>query len=573
MRQPPDGVSIVITSYNYEAFIGRAIESAASQDVAKLDIVVVDNASTDGSWGIIERAAERDARIRAFRHNSNIGMIANHNSGTERAKHEHVLFLSADDYLLPGHVARLLAAHAKHPEIDYVYSSHIRVDEQQRFLNYCNHPGFVQAEYAGGRNEFADLLTYDCYMCLATTLFSRDNLLSTGGFREGLVAGDLDLYVRLAATEAQFAFVNAPGVAIGLHPGERSGEERYVATGKQLLDHLDIMEQHVTAENRHLYRGREHGIARLLQAKIGNARRYPQGLDVLEGVQARIQAITDRLFSPTSSAHPNDPAAAISVIVLGSSDVEATMDAIKMVVQQKQEGLEVVIVDRGSFDATAFLDDRARPFRAKLLHLGDGVSETAAISSGMRLTNADVVTYVRPGIRWAPDHIANLTAIFASPKVETVLSPVQLVPAGRSTEPGAAVNLIDLGIADIIPLEALAHRRSLFDRLGEVDARFGQLSEGEFATRIVAGSQTLSQPVPIVAAEFDLRRSASALRDPHGYVAALHSFHSAYDVPAEARERRERHVERITLALNTALAARTPANQEQLELALRGYAT
>lgn len=100
-------LSIVIVNYNYAAFVGEAIESALGQGVAGVEVIVVDDASTDGSCAVIDRYAERVAVVHRP---VNGGMSAAVNSGFARSTGAVVLFLDADDFLYPHAAEHVLAA-------------------------------------------------------------------------------------------------------------------------------------------------------------------------------------------------------------------------------------------------------------------------------------------------------------------------------------------------------------------------------------------------------------------------------------------------------------------------------
>ena len=93
-------VTIVITSYNYGRTVGEAIASALGQSYENIEVLVLDNASTDDSVEVTR--AIRDPRLRIVARKSNIGIQKNHNDGIARARGEYVVFLSADDLLLPN---------------------------------------------------------------------------------------------------------------------------------------------------------------------------------------------------------------------------------------------------------------------------------------------------------------------------------------------------------------------------------------------------------------------------------------------------------------------------------------
>ena len=70
-------VSILIPVYNREALIGECIQSALFQTFTDFEVIIVDNASTDNTWGICQRFAEQDKRVRVFRNEKNIGPVRN----------------------------------------------------------------------------------------------------------------------------------------------------------------------------------------------------------------------------------------------------------------------------------------------------------------------------------------------------------------------------------------------------------------------------------------------------------------------------------------------------------------
>ncbi len=92
--------SIVISAYNREREISRAIQSCLTQDNADFEVIVVDDASTDNCYGIA--AGIRDPRLTVLRHPSNQGNNTARNTGAVAAKGEWIVFLDSDDELAPG---------------------------------------------------------------------------------------------------------------------------------------------------------------------------------------------------------------------------------------------------------------------------------------------------------------------------------------------------------------------------------------------------------------------------------------------------------------------------------------
>jgi glycosyltransferase involved in cell wall biosynthesis len=100
---PDPKLAVVISCYNYEAFVGEAIASVLSQLRDDCELVVVDDGSTDGSWGVISRSGARAWRT------ENRGQAAACLLGLERTRAPFVLFLDADDALKPGALDRIVA--------------------------------------------------------------------------------------------------------------------------------------------------------------------------------------------------------------------------------------------------------------------------------------------------------------------------------------------------------------------------------------------------------------------------------------------------------------------------------
>jgi glycosyltransferase involved in cell wall biosynthesis len=99
-------VSIVVLNYNYARFVARAIESALAQDEPGVEVIVVDNGSTDESLEVI---AAYEGRVRLVRQERNIGQGQGYNRGFESATGDWIIWLDADDLLDPDAVSTCLS--------------------------------------------------------------------------------------------------------------------------------------------------------------------------------------------------------------------------------------------------------------------------------------------------------------------------------------------------------------------------------------------------------------------------------------------------------------------------------
>lgn len=118
MNEPLPLVSIGIPTYNRAALIGRAIESALKQDYANIEILISDNASTDGTAEVCEAWAARDRRIRLLRQTDNRGPTANFNMVLGLTGGKYFMWLGDDDYIDPHYVGSAVSALESDPRIE-----------------------------------------------------------------------------------------------------------------------------------------------------------------------------------------------------------------------------------------------------------------------------------------------------------------------------------------------------------------------------------------------------------------------------------------------------------------------
>lgn len=577
-------VSVIITSFNYEAYVSRALQSAMDQKADGMEIVVVDNASDDDSWAIIQENAKRDPRVRTFRNEHNVGMIGNHILGLELARGERVLFLSADDFLLPGHVSRLVAAHREHPEIDYIFTSYVKVDENDRLIRFFGHPGHLRGAYYGGRNEFAGLLTYDCYMCFPTTLFLRAELLRHGGFRADVTAGDLDTYLRLATEGARFAFLDTAGVAVRLHALEASGEGTYVATGRQLLDHIFLLEQYLRDDNRALFTGHERAIARLLEAKINNVRSYPEtAATLLPQLQPQIEQIVSRLNGSHAGALTKAAGPSISVILSCGSDIVRALAAIETVAQQNYPCLELVLISQDAQSLSPLLLDRARSLKTNVLYSTRPTGSAAAYNDGLQLTGGDIITYLTPEVRWPKGHLDRIAAAFAKERIDLLITSVDLVVEKPGKTPGDTIEVARFSgfagspiaqtsahIGEGIPLESVSHRRLTLDSLGHFNEQLPALAEIDFVHRLLAGSRVaLDDSSPIELHRFP-NDAHPAFTDPSAYLTVLRAMYESRPADATLAATRQAHLTKTHAELSRIAQLPNPGSPLDFAFTARG---
>lgn len=182
MKQSPL-VSVIVTNYNYAEYVGRCIESAINQTYKPIEIIVINDGSTDNSDKVIKKYTNKYPEIR-YINQKNQGANATRNIGIKLAKGDFIFLLDADNWLNPDHIEKLFKK-AKDTGADVVYTDlqHFGDDENKHIMpefdiNYLKISNFVDTaslirKKAIGKNKFDIWLNrrflqdYDFFLGLA----------------------------------------------------------------------------------------------------------------------------------------------------------------------------------------------------------------------------------------------------------------------------------------------------------------------------------------------------------------------------------------------------------------------
>lgn len=138
-------VSVIIPTYNCLPYLPKAIRSVQQQTVESLEIIVLDDGSSDETWYYLRLASKCDRRIRPVRLKN--GGVANaRNHGLELAKGQYVAFLDADDYWYEHKLGSQLAFHQNHPMAVMSFCNYLHITPQNEDLGDCfgYYPGFAR---------------------------------------------------------------------------------------------------------------------------------------------------------------------------------------------------------------------------------------------------------------------------------------------------------------------------------------------------------------------------------------------------------------------------------------------
>ena len=202
-------VSVVIPCFNQARYLGHAIASALSQSHAPLECIVVDDGSTDETVAVAQVLRARVIR------QGNHGVSAARNAGLALARGEFVVFLDADDELLPGALVREAAALSATPTIAAVVTRCEAMDESGTPFAVVHHE-------IDPANLYREWLSSNFVWTPGATMFRRAELIALGGFADDLgPAADYALYLRLAR-DNRIALIDGSGVRYRQHGASMS---------------------------------------------------------------------------------------------------------------------------------------------------------------------------------------------------------------------------------------------------------------------------------------------------------------------------------------------------------------
>jgi GT2 family glycosyltransferase len=210
-------ISFVIPAFNMDGFVARAIDSALAQTHTPVEVIVIDDGSTDDTPKALASYRERP-NVTLIRQ-SNAGLSAARNRGLASSRGELVCFLDADDFLAPTFAAKLRAALGEDPKAGFAYSDVQRVD---RFGELADDYSVAAARRIVHGDIF-DSLILGGYFTPNCVLVRRSVLDAVGPFDPELGGhADYEMWLRIVAAGYRAAFVSERLAYYRVHPGSMS---------------------------------------------------------------------------------------------------------------------------------------------------------------------------------------------------------------------------------------------------------------------------------------------------------------------------------------------------------------
>lgn len=214
-------VSIIIPAYRAADTIGETLESVLAQSSPNWEAVVVDDGSPDGTGDVVKRFVKRDGRIRLIRQR-NRGEGGARNAGIARARFDWLLFLDADDWLMPRYLERMTGVLKADRSLDAVHcgSVYVAPDGKLSFEKYCAHTG-----------DLFEVFARYCAFAVNACVVRRSLVEAVGLFDASLKAcADWDLWQRVARTGARFGRVAEVLALCRMRPDSASSKGEAIFT-------------------------------------------------------------------------------------------------------------------------------------------------------------------------------------------------------------------------------------------------------------------------------------------------------------------------------------------------------
>jgi glycosyltransferase involved in cell wall biosynthesis len=243
-------VSVIIPAYNAAELIEKTLNSVLDQTYYHIEVLVIDDGSTDDTAAVVRSVAQRDSRV-ILLHQCNSGVAAARNLGIRQAKGEFIAPIDADDLWYPDNLQRQVTCFlSSSASLGVVYSWSIDIDASDRPIGEF-HAATIEGDV------YSTLLCHNFLGNASCTMIRKSCLAAVGGYnsefrlQQAQGCEDWDLYLRLAA---RYEFRAAPEFLVGYRKIQHSMSRDYRAMARSQALMLQVAKQDNPAVPAFLYR-------------------------------------------------------------------------------------------------------------------------------------------------------------------------------------------------------------------------------------------------------------------------------------------------------------------------------
>ena len=205
-------VTVICLCYNHESFVIETLNSVVHQSYNTIELIIVDDCSTDNSKEIIQNWLIHFPTVQFITNNENLGNTKSFNKALQLVKGHYIIDLAADDVLLPNCVSLQLEKFQKStfPNLGVVYGNAELITENGNFDSYyfaVDNAKKVLEKRAIG-DIYSSVLSGGNSLCSVSAMIKKEVLDDLNGFDENLYYEDLDFWIR-ASRKYNFDFVDA----------------------------------------------------------------------------------------------------------------------------------------------------------------------------------------------------------------------------------------------------------------------------------------------------------------------------------------------------------------------------
>lgn len=201
-------ISVIIPVYNVEKYLPQCVDSVLSQSYQNLEIILVDDGSSDQSGQICDQYGEKDPRVRVI-HKTNGGLSDARNAGIQQAAGEYLLFLDSDDFWSDHEAIQRLVLRAQCTQPDVINFSYIKFEEDTGIkVPYISSTEAMPDSLSSKAEQLSYLTNHALYIASACNKMIRRSLFSKGLlFAKGVFSEDIEWSARLLIIADSFDFV------------------------------------------------------------------------------------------------------------------------------------------------------------------------------------------------------------------------------------------------------------------------------------------------------------------------------------------------------------------------------